>query len=159
MVDRSADAARVDSEVVTLADEGVTHGSAVRLPNSGGQFANIYRTPALDVQAVGTTAAEVGNRMQQLTREISADLKMLQDEYRVPVIDRITVQITPAAIPVYYQKGSRLRAVAAVLLLGLSATALATRFFLRRWRTASAHQPPAGDVQRATELSAARAIG
>ena len=50
-----APATAAASASVTIVDEGVRDGARIRLPNSGGQLANNFDRPVLDVQAVGPT--------------------------------------------------------------------------------------------------------
>jgi hypothetical protein len=126
------------SDDVTLAGEGVRHGFAVRLPNNGGQWATNFDRPELEVQAVGSSAAEVNATMNGVLREIRTTLQNLQASRRVAPHNMITVSQSPPTVPLYYQTGSPVRALAATLLLGvglsLAAAGLARRLERRRRR-------------------------
>lgn len=115
----------VVSDSVTLPSLGITHGYSVVLPNSGGQWATNFDKPQLDIQAVGTTAEEVTSTMNDLIARINSSLAALQDEAGTDAVDRITTRTDPPAIPLYYTQGSRVRAAAATLLLGVGATVVA----------------------------------
>ena len=108
----------VVSDSVTLVGEGVRHGYGVRLPNSGGQFATNFDRAALDVQAAGTTVAEVGATISRVLGEIRADLDRLQRDAGVAAVNLIRLQQSPPTLPIYYQTGSKTRALATTLVLG-----------------------------------------
>jgi hypothetical protein len=132
------------SESVTLAGEGIRHGYSVRLPNSGGQWATNFDKPQLDVQAVGSSAAEVNATMARVLDRIRRTLDRLQTEQHVAQHNMITLSQSPPTVPMYYDHGSRLRAVGATMLLGAGLalgvfwlTPAALGRFARRARTAS----------------------
>jgi len=83
------------SPEVTLVDRGITHGYRVRMPNSGGQWSFNFERPELDVeQSKGGTA-----RSQMISTTLS-----------------------PPDPPVFYARGSRFRALFAILALGIGLT-------------------------------------
>jgi hypothetical protein len=108
----------VVSDSVTLVGEGIRHGYGVRLPNSGGQFATNFDRAALDVQAAGTTVAEVSDTLSRVLAEITADLDRLQADAGVAKVNLIRTQLSPQTAPIYYQTGSKTRALAITLVLG-----------------------------------------
>jgi hypothetical protein len=130
IVDPDAAAARVVSPTVGLVNQGIRHGWSVTLPNDGGQWADNFDKPLLDVQAVGSTAAEVSGTVNRLISQINLTLSGLQAQ--VPRVDRVTTQLSPSQVQVFYDPGRRLRALAASLAVGLSATALAAIYLRRR---------------------------
>jgi hypothetical protein len=130
MVDPDAMAARVVSPTVRLANQGIRHGFSVTLPNDGGQWANNFDKALLDVQAVGSTAAEVTGTVNRLISQINLKLSGLQAH--VPQVDRVTTQLSPSQVQVFYDPGRRLRALAASLAVGLAVTALAGVYLRRR---------------------------
>jgi hypothetical protein len=122
MVSDPESSIKVVSDSVTLPGEGIKHGYTVRLPNSGGQWANNYTEPLLDVQAVGTTAAEVQSTMTSVVQSIDARLSEMQQAARVDEFNLVTTRLSPPTPPLYFVRGSRVRAVAATLLLGFGMT-------------------------------------
>jgi hypothetical protein len=130
MVDPDAVAARVVSPTVRLANQGIRHGWSVTLPNDGGQWANNFDKALLDVQAVGSTAAEVNGTVNRLISQINLTLSGLQAQ--VPRVDRVTTQLNPSQVQVFYDAGRRLRALAASLAVGLAVTVVAGVYVRRR---------------------------
>jgi hypothetical protein len=107
---------------VTLLDQGVYDGEQVRLPNNGGQWANNFDQPVLDVQASGPSRAIVQQRIDGMVQEIEQILERRQDEAAVSRANRITVAFSPAEIQVRYVRGDPKRAVLVTSTLGLSLT-------------------------------------
>jgi hypothetical protein len=130
IVDPDAAAARVVSPTVRLVNQGIRHGWSVTLPNDGGQWAENFDKPLLDVQAVGSTAAEVSGTVNRLVSQINLTLSGLQAQ--VPRVDRVTTQLSPSQVQVFYDPGRRLRALAASLAIGVAATAVAAGYLRRR---------------------------
>jgi hypothetical protein len=120
MVDPNVES--VVSDSVTLTGEGTRRGFSVRLPNSGGQWATNFDQPALDVQAVGSTAVEVTSTMRSVLRWIRSALRDIQRHARVSRPNLISLGESPPTVPVYFQRGSRVRALAVTLLLGTGLT-------------------------------------
>jgi hypothetical protein len=130
IVDPDATAARVVSPTVGLVNQGIRHGWSVTLPNDGGQWADNFDKPLLDVQAVGSTAPEVSGTVNRLISRINVTLSGLQAQ--VPQVDRVTTQLSPGQVQVGYDPGRRLRALAASLAVGVAATAVAAGYLRRR---------------------------
>jgi hypothetical protein len=126
------------SPLVTVVDQGVRQGSIVRLPNTGGQWANNYEDPVLDVQVAGPSRDEVVTRSRDLVNRIRHRMLLDQVAAGVPQALRIETTVSPPAPPVFYATGSRSRAFAAILVLGALFTvvtvAFADRWFRRRLR-------------------------
>jgi hypothetical protein len=131
LVDPTAPRSKVVSPEVTLATEGVRHGYWVRLPNDGGQFTNNFDQPLLDVQAVGSTPQEVTATMNRILNEIDAKTASLQEKAGVPELDRIHTTRTPGTIAVLLLEGSKVRALAATLAIGITITCAVVFGFLR----------------------------
>src|SRR5262249_50377187 len=70
----SASGAAPVSDTVTLVGEGITHGYSVRLPNAGGQWAINFTSPMLDVQASGSSPAEVQRTLATVIARINTVL-------------------------------------------------------------------------------------
>jgi hypothetical protein len=132
MVDRDSTSARVVSPTVRLANQGVRHGDSVTLPNDGGQWADNFDKALLDVQAVGSNATEVDQRVTALVRQINAALTSLQDRGQVPAADRATTRMNPGEVQVFYDPGRRSRALATTLVLGIAITLVVAGYVRRR---------------------------
>ena len=130
MVDPDSAAARVVDPSVRLVNQGVRHGSSVTLPNDGGQWADNFDKALLDVQAVGATAIEVSSTVNRLISQINLKLNALQAG--VPRVDWVTTRLSPSQVQVYYDAGRRLRALLAVLGVGLAVTVVAGLYVRRR---------------------------
>jgi hypothetical protein len=114
---------RVTSPDVDITGLGIRNGWSVTLPNSGGQWANNFASPFLQIEAVGPSIAEVATTMQRLINLISADLLQLEQRSGVDPHNYVRTQLTPLTGPqFYYQVGSRIRAGLASVLLGLGLT-------------------------------------
>jgi hypothetical protein len=122
MANGGQDQVQTVSDDVLLAEEGVEHGYSVRLPNSGGQWANNFERPLLDVQVTGDSPQEVRARLDVVLGKIDADLMDLQDRAKVDPRYRVTTRLSPLSPPVLHNSGSRVRALAGSLLLGIILT-------------------------------------
>jgi hypothetical protein len=129
---------RTSSPTVDITGLGIRDGWTVTLPNTGGQWANNFASPYLQVQVIGPTIAKVGANMTRLINEISVDLVALEKQSGVDPHNYIRTQLNPLNGPTYYyQGGSRVRAVVASLALGLGLTVglvYATGAYTRRRR-------------------------
>jgi len=122
MANGGQDQVQTVSQDVMLAEEGVEHGYSVRLPDSGGQWANNFERPLLDVQATGDSPQEVRARLDTVLAKIDRDLADLQDRAGVDPRYRVTTRLSPLTPPVLHNTGSRARALASSLLLGIVLT-------------------------------------
>lgn len=128
----------VVSDSVTLVGEGVRHGYGVRLPNSGGQFATNFDQAALDVQAAGTSVAEVSATLNRVLNRITTELADLQSAAGVAKVNLIRSQLSPPTPPIYYQAGSKTRALAITLVIGVGLTWSLAWFVRRHYQPAPA---------------------
>ena len=124
--------AQVVSDTVTLVGEGIRHGYLVRLPNSGGQWALNFDRPVLDVQAAGSTPQEVQQTIKTVVARINHELEAMQAAAGAPSGVRITTRMSPPSPVLLYSKGSRMRALAATLALGIGLTVAAVTLLDRR---------------------------
>lgn len=122
------------SDAVTLVGQGVRHGYSVRLPNSGGQWASNFDRPLLDVQAAGSSPAEVRTTMRQVLQAIGTDLISRQRAAGVSAKHMVSMRESPDRIPMYYSRGSHLRAVAATLALGSTLSVIGAGLMSKRPR-------------------------
>jgi hypothetical protein len=132
LVDPNAPSTHVVSPTVTLPNQGIRQGFLVSIPNDGGQWANNFDQPLLDVQAVGPTYDGVVATMQSLLRQINTQLVTLQDQGGVLPVNRVETQLSPSQPQIFYLTGSRVRATAATLLLGVSLTVAGALMVRRR---------------------------
>jgi hypothetical protein len=129
---------KVTDPNISIVNQGIRDGYRIQLPNDGGQWSDNYDQSLLDVQAVGPTLAGVVSRMQSLIARINATLTKIQDDRQVAAVNRIRTSVNPAQVPIYYQTGSKIRVLAAVVILGLGLTVAAqiwARRFVRRRRS------------------------
>jgi hypothetical protein len=145
LVGSSVDGGHVASDSVTLYGEGIRHGYSVALPNSGGQYANNFDQPLLDVQAVGADAYEVISTMNRVVADIQATLAQVQKTANSDPSSFIRASPNPSTPQLYYVAGSRIRAVAASVILGLGITVtLAMAVSRADWRR---KRRPGDDVE------------
>lgn len=119
------------SSGVTLTGEGVRQGVSIRLPNSGGQWANNFDRPALDIQVAGPSEAWVRTTLNRQIGRIDRTLYELQKDDGIPAESFITTSSSPHLAQVVYSNGRPTRAMAAILVLGLTLTAFAAVGFDR----------------------------
>lgn len=153
-----AEAAHVVSDGVTLAQEGITSGESVRVPNAGGQWANNFNRAELSVQVVDTTADRAAARMRDVLARIDMSLAQLQSAAGVQEDSLIRTKLNPDAPTLVHDPGNPRRALAMTLLLGTWTTGvavvvvdrlLATRRRVRRSRATpvrTAVRAPAGSA-------------
>lgn len=117
-VNKGMIAPATSSTGVTLAGEGVRDGHSIKLPNSGGQWANNFDRPVLDIQVVGADQEGVRSKLAAMVDLVKDDLKARQDADHIPRVTRITASSAPSSPPIFYLGGNRKKAAAATLLLG-----------------------------------------
>jgi hypothetical protein len=132
LIDPNQSLLRMSSSTITIANEGVRNGSSVRLPDDGGQWADNFDQSLLDVQAVGPSATEVANAMRLWISRINTTLARVQEASGANSFNMITTYQSPPQLPIYYQTGSRIRALAGTLGLGFGLT-LAAQYWARRY--------------------------
>ena len=124
----------VVSDDVTIVGQGIQHGSWVRLANSGGQWANNFDRPVLDVQAVASTPQEVRRLVEDVVETIDETLRQRQEQAGVAPALRFTTLTSPAGLVVQHGTGQRSLAVATTSVLGLGFTASALAYLGARDR-------------------------
>lgn len=126
------------SSGVTLLGQGIRQGYSVRLPNSGGQWANNFDRPVLDIQVTGPSSQWVRSTLDARIAQINRVLFDLQAADGVEPQSFITTSSTPELATVAHSNGQPKRAMAATLLLGTALTGFAAvgfdRIALRRRR-------------------------
>jgi hypothetical protein len=138
---------QVVSGGVTIVGEGVRKGYAVNQPNNGGQWANNFEDPVLDVQAVDATVAGSEAQMSLALDKVQAALTQIQDEQAVPQADRVRTTLSPSTPQVVEKKGSNIRAIGASAAIGVLVAGAVLAFLgpkkRRRGKGASASPAPA----------------
>jgi hypothetical protein len=130
------------SDNVSIVGEGIRSGYRVRLPNSGGQWANNFDQSLLDVQAAGATPAEVSATMQNVLDRINSTLQSMQNDAGSARANDIELALSPPTWPMYYQSGSRSRTVLATMLLGIGLTGALTTVTRRRLVSVAQRRTP-----------------
>jgi hypothetical protein len=120
---------------VTLVDQGVYDGEAVRVPNYGGQWAINFSEPVLDLQASASSPAVVRERLERMIGEVDAILTRRQNAAAVSSSNRITFALSPQQVTINYSTGDRPRGELVAGTLGIAvsvATASAVDVLVRR---------------------------
>lgn len=107
------------SEDVELPWKGVRSGTSVTFPNAGGQYADNYNEARLDVEVVGPTRTEVTTKLNAVLTRIDQETLLLQTRAGTAPNNLITTGRSPGVPTVTYQSGSRVRAGAATVVLGV----------------------------------------
>ena len=125
----------------TLAGAGVTEGSSVVLPNSGGQWSKRYDQPALQLETVNATPEAAVEDLRSLLAHIDVTAASLQERLGVPPQSRVTTSSATATVEVFdggATGATRARGLLGVGVLGLITAAVATVGADRLLRAAAA---------------------
>lgn len=109
---------------VTLLGQGVRDGYSIELPDVGGQWSHNFDRALLNVQVTGPSAAVVRTRLNSLIEKIRTTTRQIQAKDHVSPAGLIRTDVTPAEPRISYATGSRPRALAGTLLLGVGLTVL-----------------------------------
>lgn len=112
---------------VTLADQGITRGWVVRQPNRGGQWAYNFQDPMLNVQVVGPSALEVNEELAVVRSRVERSVRSLEEAAGVTTENQIRIVQSPGRSQVHFENGSRRRALAGLLALGVVLSILGAR--------------------------------
>lgn len=127
---------------VTLVGLGVRDGWAVRLPDTGGQWASNFSSQSLIVEVVARDREAALAKQRELVDRIRLEMDALQRDAGVDPVNDITVSVVPETGVIRDVGGSTIRALAVVGVLGVSATIacvlLAENLARRRGGTAGA---------------------
>lgn len=145
---------RVVSDAVTLVDQGVTSGFSVRLPNAGGQWANNFNRPYLNVEVSSGTAEGARAELERVLDRIDQALADRQISAGVLPANRLTTLVTPAP-EVKYSAGLPRQAAAIVGLLGVGLTGAVLVLAARGVRRKKTHGPPTAPAEAGTAAQAA----
>lgn len=114
---------RVAADDVSIVGQGLREGSWIRLVNNGGQWANNFDQPVLDVQAVGRTRQDAAQQMTAALNGVERALLRRQQAAGTAEERRYTATVSPPNVAINVSRGYRGRALAAMVLLGGGATA------------------------------------
>ncbi len=117
----TTDAQSVSGDV-TLVGEGIRTGFSVTQQNSGGQWQYRFDEPVLEVQAVGATPSDVRDQIGTALAQVESTLADIQDEQGVSAANRVRTTLNPLQPQLLEQKGSRVRALASIVLTGMLIT-------------------------------------
>ena len=120
------------SVTATIVGAGIRNGVWVRLPNDGGQWATDFDQEDLDVEVVGGSETQVTAHMNATLSEIRTLLRKDQTSVGVRPDQMISIGLSPPSAPVFYLRGSALRAGITALALGLALT-LTVLVMTDRW--------------------------
>lgn len=110
----------------TLYGEGIHEGSRVRVPNEGSQWEPIFSKPNIDVQVVGADPVKVEAQATKISAGVQDTLNQLQNAAHVQPSMRVTALVSSQDPIVVQVRGSRMRAVLGVIVLGASLTLIVT---------------------------------
>jgi hypothetical protein len=108
-----------------LAAAGVQDRYTLELFNAGDQFVPIYDRPLLQLTVRGKDPASVRRTVALVHARVDTELGLRQKEAGADPRLWVTTQLTPAAPPVVHGRGSPIRGLAAMLLLGATGTVIA----------------------------------
>lgn len=101
---------------------GVQHGSAVYLPDQGGQWQTNFNKAEIRIEVVGTSEGEVLAKMHETIETLGVLSTRPQEEMGIWPESRITTETSPEKPAVGYAwiRNSRAEMTVAALILGLS---------------------------------------
>lgn len=103
---------------VDLAGQGVRDGFSVRLPNSGGQWANNFDRAVLVLQVVGPDPGTTAAHLEVLRKKVTSALARRESISGVSAANRIRLTPNPTDPQVHAEPGRHFQALGASLLLG-----------------------------------------
>ncbi len=149
VVERRMNAGRVptalSSSSVSLVGEGIRDGYSVRLPNAGGQWAENFSRPVLDVQVIGASRDAVAARLDFLLAKIQSTLDELQVAGGADKFNRIITESAPPMPVQAFVSPRNKRAAAGIGVLG-SLITLAAVIAVDRVTASRSRQRPAAIV-------------
>lgn len=138
------------TESVSIVDRGISDAAVIQIPDHGGQWSVSYDTQGLDVQVSGASPEIVLERQTAAFAMVADLLKDIQDDAKVPIVDRITTRVGPATPPIVALRGQPKRAMAMVAGLSFVAMMGAVALLeLRRRRKLSPQALPAVGSEQA----------
>jgi hypothetical protein len=124
-----------------LAAAGVRDRYTLELFNAGDQFVPIYDRPLLQLSVSGSDPQSVKRTVALVKARVDAELRLRQTQTHAAPRIWVRAQLTPADPPVVLGRGSPLRGVAAVLVIGIIGTGIAVVAVDDRRRRRAAARP------------------
>ena len=121
-INGTTDLLKTASSGTTISGWGVRQGSAVILPDDGGQWSNSFSRQGLDVQVVGSDADDVRAKMNSLLEQVSTQLKDIQVQLGVAPVNMVTVLPQSNDFDLSYLDGRPKFALLGVAILGFGIT-------------------------------------
>ncbi len=122
LINRHSDIIRSKNATATLYGEGLYDTSSARVANAGNQWVTSVNEPSIQVESDAADPAVVVERQQAELESISIALKQLQDRFEVKPSQRMSLSVSPTQPIVQEIRGSRIRANASIILVGLILT-------------------------------------
>lgn len=117
---------RMSSATASLYGQGVREGYSVSLPNTGGQWANNFSRPVLDVEVVGASPEQVRLNLEAVLTRIEDTVAERQLSAGARRATWVSTQVAPATPVIGYVPVQGKRAALALGLLGGIVTLVAT---------------------------------
>lgn len=102
---------------LTIVDEGVRQGYAVRSLDYGGQWSRSFR-PMVNVQIVDPSRARVAAQVHSISARLEQLLAQRQERARIPQQERVVATVVPEWPGIGYRTGSRIRTAAGTAVAG-----------------------------------------
>ena len=129
---------------------GIRDGWSIRLPDTGGQWAENFASQVLAVEVVGPDRETVQAKQQELINRIEDELDALQRGAGVDPRNDITATVMPETAVIHQIGGSEFRTLVMIGTLGAGAT-LGLVFFLEHRARRRAARAPASDAPMSAE--------
>ncbi|MET0467836.1 MAG: hypothetical protein ABWZ87_03780 [Aeromicrobium sp.] len=139
---------KTSSSAATMVGRGVRDGVLITLPDNGVQWAPYYDTRALYIEVAASDPEVARARHRAALREISTELKTLQDEQDVDADERVTIAPSPESPAVVRFGGQPMLAKLMVLALGGGMTLVGVAALERRAQRRRDREPAASDDDR-----------
>ncbi|MDI2097612.1 hypothetical protein [Ruicaihuangia caeni] len=113
---------------------GARTGVRVTLPNAGGQWSSSFRDAALMVESIDPSRELAVERLNEAVTEVQRIAEQRQLDAGVAEDRRIQVVVSDETSGIRYAKGSSIRAVGAIMVLGVAAGCVGAVLLDRRLR-------------------------
>ena len=142
---------KLSSPNATLQGSGTREGYVARLSDAGGQWASNFNRAVIEVEVVDSSPEEVRRVLDEVLGRISDATEQVQREAGVDPAAFITVDTADDDVSIGYMgstRGSRIRGLAAVALVGGTLTLVAAAAFDRaRLRRSSRRGGPGANAE------------
>jgi hypothetical protein len=142
---------RLSSPSATLQGSGIREGYVARLSDAGGQWESSFNRAVIEIEVVDSSPAEVNRVLDEVLGRIESETERIQSDAGIDPAAWVTADSETDDVSIGYMgstRGSRLRGLAAVALVGGAAT-LVTAALFDRWRSRRAAVRSRGAVEPA----------